>query len=857
MVRIITKKTLLAIVAAGILLQSSPAAAEEQMSENNAAVLDELSLGDLLSMKITTGSFLELDLKKSPLSMTIITDEMVKASGARHMSELLEVYVPGFIYNVNKWNGTIWAMRGVANDRNTKIIYLVNGHKMNTQARDGFQSETVLGLLGDIERVEVLRGPAGLVYGSGAIAGIINVVTKKGDGNGSSVRVGASSDNSKEIEANVSGKPAENQTIDVSVGLRACEGLPYGTTRLYGTAGWPFSPPVPQGGPSDGRFGSNDGNWRVSADYALGERFSFYTRLTHQAEDAGGWFIQDPWPNETGAPDSSAPVRVIDGVEVMPYDDFWKTTESYKSSRRRYWVDNFFAEASYDQPIDENMLKLKLSYDRNTSRIVEAVLPKWSPNLTYPNGQLFETFGEARYMVNGMYLLKSIPQLQAAVGVEYRLDAVGPDMNGRNERDGNAKHYIVRNINYHTGSLFGEGFYDVNELLGIDGGFRLDVHTRAVMFNPKLALIAQPNEHNTVKLIYQSASNNGSVDNYEYSRYHVDNNGNSTTEPAWTQPTFKPDTANAYELANMIQPVPGASILHELKPEKVHSVEAVWVGKITDNITVEPSVAWGYIKDLFGWSQPIFRSVNVGSYQYGNIDMDVKYSSKKFKFGANHTYQRPLRTDPSKESKTYMMYEAADSAGLLYVFDKLNSDGDSTYRGWFSQSKPIELNLVQTTITYDGKAFLSLPTNMSKMYMIYSPFEWLSLSTSLRMVWGLPGMAPVIKKDKDKGYYFGFYERPPISSPGDLKDYIMTSVSKKWNMGLNFSLPNGIDIGLFAYNIIGTDNHKMGGDKDNRSVELDRNTVNTFRISQSFALDQKDLYGTDLRTLGLTLTKNF
>ena len=54
-----------------------------------------------------------------------------------------------------------WGMRGVVNDRHTKLIYLVNGHKMNAQARDGFQGEVVLGLLNDIERVEVLRGPAG------------------------------------------------------------------------------------------------------------------------------------------------------------------------------------------------------------------------------------------------------------------------------------------------------------------------------------------------------------------------------------------------------------------------------------------------------------------------------------------------------------------------------------------------------------------------------------------------------------------------------------------------------------------------------------------------------------------------
>ncbi len=50
---------------------------------------------------------------------------------------------------------------------------------MNHESRDGAMAEISLGLLGDVKRVEVLRGPGGLVYGSGAIAGVINVVTEE------------------------------------------------------------------------------------------------------------------------------------------------------------------------------------------------------------------------------------------------------------------------------------------------------------------------------------------------------------------------------------------------------------------------------------------------------------------------------------------------------------------------------------------------------------------------------------------------------------------------------------------------------------------------------------------------------
>lgn len=114
--------------------------------EESEAGFEDLSLSSLLNLALQTGSFLELDLKKSPLSMTVITRDQVTASGARHLTELLEIYVPGFQYMYNKWNGEIWGMRGVAADRNTKFIFLVNGHKMNHESRDGAMSELNLGL---------------------------------------------------------------------------------------------------------------------------------------------------------------------------------------------------------------------------------------------------------------------------------------------------------------------------------------------------------------------------------------------------------------------------------------------------------------------------------------------------------------------------------------------------------------------------------------------------------------------------------------------------------------------------------------------------------------------------------------
>jgi outer membrane receptor protein involved in Fe transport len=834
-----------AIAAFGLLPQGTVYPEVEDKEQSSEFVLDELSLGDIFSLKISTGSFLELDLSKSPLSMTIIDKEMVKTSGARNISELLEIYVPGFIYNFNKWFGTVWAMRGVSDDRNTKIIYLVNGHKMNNQTRDGFTSETVLGLLGDIERVEVLRGPAGLVYGTGAIAGIINVVTQKANDNGSASTIAAGTDGSRSFEGTFHATPSENQQLSISAGFKKSDGLSYDKVRLYGKSGWPYTPGWTNGAPGDGRFGSTEGNWKLSGDWTW-DRFNLYVRATHQIENCAALFILDPFPEVLGPPPAGTSNRIIDGKSVEYNDPYWSGTESERKSRKSYISDAVMAEAQYNLPVrNDNNLEFTLSYDRTTSRIVEELLSKYQPDYLTANGLIFETFGDTRYMARTMFLLKSIQNLQTAFGIEYRLDDLGPDMNGRNEYNGNPKHYVIKDIVYHTFTNFAEGFYDINDHWGTHLGYRLDLHTRATMFNPKAAVIYRPNQDHSIKLIYQSASNNGTVDNYEYNRNQVGDDGTVNKEPVAQSTTVKPFKDNT-----LIQPALSEELMHDLKPDKVHTLELSYVGKLTDNISCEPSFTYGIVKNLFGWSQKVFRVVNVERYQYINADIDLKYTSSKFKFGVNHTFQRPVGTDPDdkKFTKTFILFEPRQDSvtGEWGYFAGYNPDGDSVYVGYYSQTKQIDINLLKDQITYDGKNFLNIPTNMTKLYLTYSQFEWISLSGNLRLFWGLPGREKLIRDQNDNSNYVGYYQEKDNSS---FKNYFMHSVSKKLNLSLNVYLPKDFDVSIFGYNILASDNHIDG--------KFDYNTVNTLRAQHTYDSEQTTLYSTDQRSFGVSITKKF
>lgn len=831
--------------AAGLALGVPAMAAEPQG--------DDLSLAALLDLKLQTGSFLELDLAKSPLSMTIIDRSKIRVSGARHLTELLEVYVPGFQYMYNKWNGALWGMRGVANDRNTKFIFLVNGHKMNTEARDGAFQELELGLLGDVERVEVLRGPAGLVYGSGAIAGIVNVVTRGVEADRTEVQAdfgtGSNFDQkSWGVDARAFAIPGEGQSVVATLGYRQSEGLGIGLTRLYGNPHWPYpqNTPKPAGVPSDGSFGATPGNWRTSVDYKWND-LRLYARMTHQVSEAGAMFPLDPWAGIMGAPTETAPSIMVDGKSVAYNDPFWTQTESWHTARREYVADNIAADLTYMFPVGADQVKLHGGFDANTNRIQREMRPGYEAVDANERESFFEeTFGERRYTAGAMYLLKQVPSLQIAGGVEQRWDDIGDDMSGLNSQAEKGKHPIVTDLLYTNTAVFTEGFYDVNEALGVGFGARWDGHTRTMddggTTNGKLALVYTPVTGHTIKLIAQSSSNNGSADNYEFNRNNFNDEGVPYTTPHYEKPKELPGgNSNAITGATEAQ-------LHELKPEKVYSFEVTSNHQITPELTLAPSVSYNMVQDLFAWSQDLFRVVNAGSYNHLDVEGELVWSSKHVTFGLNHALQMPIATDPAKEAVSLSVprytRDSVDGSGAVVrdasnnviqvaSYTRVINGRDTSYVPKQNGTRIAIVNPVADQITADGENFLSLATNLSKFYIDYRPAEWVTLHTDARIFWGLAGRDSSYTADENIG----------VNNWGITRD-AMTKV----DASVLFNLPKDLTVGMYVYNVFGVDN---GTATDNDLA------INTLRWQQQGASNHKDLFAVDVRSYAVSVEKAF
>lgn len=784
-------------------------------AQENVDELIGMSLEELMDLKIKTGSFLELNLSKSPLSMTIIDKEQIQNSGSRTMSELLEIYVPGFQYMFNKWNGDIWGMRGIAVDRNTKIIYLVNGLKMNHETRDGAYSEINLGLMGDIERVEVLRGPAGLVYGSGAIAGVVNVVTKTPDKNSSNLSASYGSWNSQIVEAATHTQLSDKTSMSISMGLRKSDGIGNRTSRVYGSNSWPSDGAVsPNGELTDGSAWITPGNLRLGIDLKH-DNFSLYTRFTRQRHSTGQFFIVDPWPEIVGTPDEKSEKKTLEG-KTIDFNSPLSKTESWGNNRRENIVENMSVDAKYAIPFDKDSINLQAAFIGATNRIQTDFRDGYQVSGVEPRaGFISQTIGDKRYFTSAQYLMNRVDNLNSAFGLEFRIDDLGKDLQGLNMHDGLTKRPNVSNVLYTNFAFYTENLYSLKSGFGdfdFIGGVRFDKHTRtAGVFSPKLAVVYSPVKEHSIKAIFQSSANNGSVDNYEFNWRHYKNDGTVSKVPQLEDPKNKDGT---------VVPAVTAEELQSLKPETIMSFELASSHQFGKNLTFNPSLSYNSASNLFVWSQELFRVVNGGQFNFLTAEADLNYQMSGFTVGLSHSFQRPVVSTTQKQT-----FEIPETK---VVADPKN-EGQYVAEVVPGQMKKVEIDSTKNQITTDNNNFLNLATNVSKLYLTYKPqidvLSFLTLHTNLRVFWGLAGRNDMFTEDEKKGENYLNASRSPIV---------------KWNASAQFNLPYDFRLSAYAYDILGN-----------------AQNIHAVRWQQSAEPSQRELYTVDQTAFALKLERNF
>jgi iron complex outermembrane receptor protein len=139
--------------------------------------LRELSLEQLGSLEITTVSKQPEEVWRSAAAVAVLTQDDIRRSGARTLPDLLRL-VPGV--QVSQLDADHWAVgiRGLASAFSKSLLVLIDGRSVYTPLFGGVFWDVQDTLIEDIERIEVIRGPGGTIWGSNAVNGVINIVTR-------------------------------------------------------------------------------------------------------------------------------------------------------------------------------------------------------------------------------------------------------------------------------------------------------------------------------------------------------------------------------------------------------------------------------------------------------------------------------------------------------------------------------------------------------------------------------------------------------------------------------------------------------------------------------------------------------
>jgi iron complex outermembrane receptor protein len=146
-------------------------------SDESLAALKSLSLQELMNVPVTSVSKRESTVGQSPAAIFVISQDDIHRSGATSIPEALRM-APGL--EVAQIDSDAWAIssRGFNSQDENKLLVLIDGRSAYTPLAGGVFWDVQNVMMQDLDRIEVIRGPAGTLWGENAVNGVINVISK-------------------------------------------------------------------------------------------------------------------------------------------------------------------------------------------------------------------------------------------------------------------------------------------------------------------------------------------------------------------------------------------------------------------------------------------------------------------------------------------------------------------------------------------------------------------------------------------------------------------------------------------------------------------------------------------------------
>ena len=140
--------------------------------------LTRIGVDELFSVQVTSVGRKAQQISKSPAAVFVLTAEDIRRTGAVSLPEVLR-WVPGLTVLSADERSWLVSARGSARLYSDKILVMIDGRSLYAPLFSGVIWDAVDVPLGDIERIEVVRGPGAVMWGPNAVNGVINIITKK------------------------------------------------------------------------------------------------------------------------------------------------------------------------------------------------------------------------------------------------------------------------------------------------------------------------------------------------------------------------------------------------------------------------------------------------------------------------------------------------------------------------------------------------------------------------------------------------------------------------------------------------------------------------------------------------------
>ncbi|MBW1810629.1 MAG: TonB-dependent receptor [Deltaproteobacteria bacterium] len=173
----VTKRTSFVCALLLLLLGTGwPASASDQSADDEDELTDEFALLEDADI-VESAARHRQEIGMSPSAITVITREQIETSGATSIPDLLRL-VPGMDVIIVSPFFTAITSRLFWTYENNLYLVLVDGREANIELLGQAPWEIQPISLGDIERIEIIRGPGSSLYGANAVAGVVSITTK-------------------------------------------------------------------------------------------------------------------------------------------------------------------------------------------------------------------------------------------------------------------------------------------------------------------------------------------------------------------------------------------------------------------------------------------------------------------------------------------------------------------------------------------------------------------------------------------------------------------------------------------------------------------------------------------------------